>query len=485
MAAGWLSITLNWQVVFLLILVWYVLLKSWERSGKLDHWNSTRVFGLILMMRTSAGKKTLETVSKPRGFWRMYGEVSLWVCWGAMFIVAIMLAATFVMSIIAPPTDNPPSASELMAIPGLNPVIPLGWGVIAFVICLVIHEFGHGLQARAHGMRVRSFGLLMLGPLPLGAFAEPEYAEITQAPKRERQRMFAAGPATNLFAAFFCCLLMGLVAGQIVSAQPGVHASGIVVGEAAENAGLEPLDVILKIDNNTVETLDDFRNVMDIYSANDTVFIEVLRTDGTMEELNVTFGDQYSHYLSNGWSEENLEAVGIEPGDAFLGVQNIAEGTAGIDRIAGPFSPRHEGSGFSLLIDVPLYILNILVTPFLNKGVAINPIQENMLSNGEGFFGSLLGIEGLLFLANLFFWLIWVNILLGFTNLIPMIPFDGGHLFKDLVHSFMNGIKKLGEKSGAWKLHPLWVDHISNRASSLSSLGLLMMLLFIMFIPYF
>ena len=220
---------------------------------------------------------------------------------------------------------------------------------------------------------------------------------------------------------------MGLVAGQIVSAQPGVHASGIVVGEAAENAGLEPLDVILKIDNNTVETLDDFRNVMDIYRANDTVFIEVLRTDGTMEELNVTFGDQYAHYLNNGWSEKNLESMGIEPGDAFLGVQNIAEGTAGIDRIAGPFSPRHEGSGFSLLIDVPLYILNILITPFLNKGVAINPIQENMLSNGEGFFGSLLGIEGLLFLANLFFWLIWVNILLGFTNLIPMIPFDGGH----------------------------------------------------------
>ena len=76
----------------------------------------------------------------------------------------------------------------------------------------------------------------------------------------------------NLFAAFFV-VFMGLVAGQIVSAQPGVHASGIVVGEAAENAGLEPLDVILKIDNNTVETFDDFRNVMDIYGANDTVFI--------------------------------------------------------------------------------------------------------------------------------------------------------------------------------------------------------------------
>ena len=75
--------------------------------------------------------------------------------------------------------------------PGLSPIIPLGWGVIAFVVCLVIHEFGHGIQARAHGMRVRNLGLLMAGPLPLGAFAEPEYNEIVNSP-RERQRMFAA-----------------------------------------------------------------------------------------------------------------------------------------------------------------------------------------------------------------------------------------------------------------------------------------------------
>ena len=190
-----------------------------------------------------------------------------------------------------------------------------------------------------------------------------------------------------------------------------------------------------------------------------------------MEELNVTFGDQYAHYLNNGWSEENLGIRGYRTRRCLSGVQNIVkELQVSVASLVRSLQDMKEVDS-SLFIDVPLYILNILVTPFLNKGVTTNPIQENMLSSGEGFFGSLLGIEGLLFLANLFFWLIWVNILLGFTNLIPMIPFDGGHLFKDQVHSFMNGIKKLGEKSGAWKLHPLWVDHISNRASSLSSLG--------------
>ena len=189
--------------MFLLVLAWYLLLRYWENSGKLDEWNASRIFfGMVLMVRTSKGKKSLEKVSKPRKFWRAYGELSLWVCWGAMFFVALGIILAIVSLIMMGNQQEARPVSELVAIPGLSPIIPLGWGVIAFVVCLVIHEFGHGIQARAHGMRVRNFGLLMAGPLPLGAFAEPEYTEIVNSPRRERQRMFAAGPATNIFAAF-------------------------------------------------------------------------------------------------------------------------------------------------------------------------------------------------------------------------------------------------------------------------------------------
>ena len=86
-------------------------------------------------------------------------------------MVALVVVLAFITSLISPPTvAEPLPASQLVAVPGINPVIPLGWGVLAFVVSLVIHEFGHGLLARGHGMRIRSFGLLQLGPLPLGGF---------------------------------------------------------------------------------------------------------------------------------------------------------------------------------------------------------------------------------------------------------------------------------------------------------------------------
>ena len=175
MDGAWGSVEADWKVVLVLIFVWYLMLRIWERNGVLDRWNATRVFGVILMVRSHWGLKTLDRVARPRRFWRIYGEVALWLCLFSMFLVAIFMILAFVTTLLSPPSSvSPPTASELVAIPGINPMIPLGWGAMAFIIALVIHEFGHGLLARAHGMRIRSFGLLQLGPLPLGAFAEPQ-----------------------------------------------------------------------------------------------------------------------------------------------------------------------------------------------------------------------------------------------------------------------------------------------------------------------
>ena len=118
------------------------------------------------------------------------------------------------------------------------------------------------------------------------------------------------------------------------------------------------------------------------------------------------------------------------------------------------------------------------------QGVAIHPAQEEMLAAGDGWLAQTIGLNGLLFLVNLMFWLIWVNILLGFTNLIPMVPFDGGHLFRDIVHGTMSGLRNFGKRTGMWRIHPLWVEHVSRKASSLSSLFLLIMLVFVIASPY-
>ena len=237
MVGTWGSVQADWTFLFVLLIGWYILIKTWERNGTLDRWNATRALGIVLMVRTQRGQRLLDRVAKPRKFWRAYGEVSLWVCSISMLVVALVVLLAFVTSVLSPPTAAPPSASELVAVPGINPVIPLGWGALAFIVSLVIHEFGHGLLARGHGMRIRSFGLLQLGPLPLGAFAEPQSDELMRAPRRERLRMFAAGPATNLFAAFIMLLLLGGVAGQFVAEDDYIHVRGIIAeGGANERA---------------------------------------------------------------------------------------------------------------------------------------------------------------------------------------------------------------------------------------------------------
>jgi len=484
MVGSWGSVQADWTLVLALLLGWYVLIKTWERNGTLDRWNATRALGIVLMVRTQRGQRLLERMAKPRRFWRFYGEVSLWVCSVSMLMVGLLVVLAFVTSVLAPPTADPPSASELVAVPGLNPVIPLGWGALAFVVSLVIHELGHGLLARGHGMRIKSFGLLQLGPLPLGAFAEPQGEELMRAPRRERLRMFAAGPATNIFAAVVMLLLLGGVAAQFVAVDESLHVQGIVKGGGADEAGMEPWDTIVSINASPVTSMEEFRTVLDRHRANETVEIVVRHQDGERETLTAVLGDKHAYYADLGWSEEMLESLEVEPGDAFLGVERLSTSTSGIDRLAGPFSPRWEGSIGQRVLAAPFHVLSVLIIPFELNGVAIHPFEETLIQAGDGIVGSVFGTSGLLFLANLLFWLMWVNILLGFTNLIPMVPFDGGHMLKDLLHAGLSGLKRLGRSLKLWDLHPMTVDHISSRASSYSSLLLLGMLLFTMFIPY-
>ena len=485
MDGAWGSVQADWKLGLLLILLWYILLRTWERNGTLDKWNASRVFGFVLMIRGTYGLKILEKVSKPRRFWRIYGEVALWICVGSMLLVGLLMGLAFIGAVLSPPTTPPPSASELVAIPGLNPMIPLGWGAMAFIVALVIHEFGHGLLARAHGMRIRAFGLLQLGPLPLGAFAEPQYEELHRAPRRERMRMFAAGPATNLFAAFVCLLILGGLAGQVVSTTPHPHVRGLVVDGGAEAAGMQPWDIIIAINGSEVIGLEGFRDELNLYSANETILMEVQHEDGQVETLSVVLGDKYLYYQDLGWTEKTLEAMEIQPEDPFLGVEGLGAGTEGIDRLAGPFSPRFEGGMLIKGIYAPFHILTIMIVPFQLQGVSMYPMEEAMLTAADDGLGAMLGTGGIMFMINFFFWLMWVNILLGFTNLIPMVPFDGGHLFKDTLHGTLSAVKKLGKKTKLWDIHPMWVDHISSKASSLSSLALLLMLVFIIAVPYF
>jgi membrane-associated protease RseP (regulator of RpoE activity) len=66
-----------------------------------------------------------------------------------------------------------------------------------------------------------------------------------------------------------------------------------------------------------------------------------------------------------------------------------------------------------------------------------------------------------------------------------MVPFDGGHMFRDILRGILKGVRKIGKKLKIGDLNPMWIEHMSSKASSISSLVLLGMVLFMIMIPYF
>ncbi|MCK5868412.1 MAG: site-2 protease family protein, partial [Candidatus Thalassarchaeum sp.] len=198
--------------------LWYFGLLYLEDNGSLDKLGVSRVLGIVLMIRTRHGQDVLEKISRNRRFWRGFGEMSIWLCLFVMLGVVALLVLTAISTAMAPPEEYLP-ASDLLLIPGVNSFVPFWWPVLALVFALVIHEYSHGIQARAHGMRVSSFGLLLAGPVPIGAFAEPQMHEMIRAPRRERMRLYAAGPSINIIATYVILILLsatatGLVAGN-------------------------------------------------------------------------------------------------------------------------------------------------------------------------------------------------------------------------------------------------------------------------------
>ena len=113
--------------------------------------------------------------------------------------------------------------------------------------------------------------------------------------------------------------------------------------------------------------------------------------------------------------------------------------------------------------------------PIVYDGQTMLLEERKMLQAGDGEIASALGTEGMLKLFDFLFWMVWINFLLGFANLIPMIPFDGGHLVRDGVHSIL---RKMSGSS-----HPIRIENISNRISSLSSIFILLILLIPVIIP--
>jgi len=233
----------GYLIALAVFIAWVVLVYAAHRKGWLQK-HSMSLFGPAIMWKTRKGRDLIDRLARRRRLWSFYSKLSLWICAGAMVTIMVLLLweATIVGQIA-----NPPSPELMLGIPGVNPVIPIGYGILALAVGIVIHELSHGIMTRVGGMRVQSLGLLFL-VFPIGAFVEPDEEELKKASRKKRSKVFAAGPASNIIAAMlFLALFSGVMMSSLETTHDGALAVGVVQNSPAAMAGIAPNSLIVSV----------------------------------------------------------------------------------------------------------------------------------------------------------------------------------------------------------------------------------------------
>ncbi len=195
------TVLLILAVIYVPIWVWV-----WRNPEKAGRYHLCK-YGPCIMIRTQLGMKTMDRLAKYPRFWSAFGFFSKAVSAVLFFLMMYML----IVALLAVPSRISSGSTigieYALAIPGFNPILPLSYGIVALFFAMVVHELGHGIQARANGARVDSSGLLY-GVVPLGAFVEPNEEDMSKKPRKAQLDMYTAGISVNTVFAIIAILLL-------------------------------------------------------------------------------------------------------------------------------------------------------------------------------------------------------------------------------------------------------------------------------------
>src|SRR5437899_9379135 len=217
------------------IVLWSLVLYALQRRGLLEPRGlqpSPPPAGPFLMWKTVRGRQWIDRLARPARFWRFFGDLAIVLVGITMFGTTLLLLweATLVQSPAV--RGNPPSPDLLLGLPGINPIIPLGYGIFGLAVAIILHEFSHGILARVAKIKIRSLRLIFL-IFPIGAFVEPEEDELRALPRHEHARLYAAGPATNmLLAVLFAVMFSSVMMASVTPVHDGVGIVGFTTGNS-------------------------------------------------------------------------------------------------------------------------------------------------------------------------------------------------------------------------------------------------------------
>ncbi|MBR9690914.1 PDZ domain-containing protein [Candidatus Woesearchaeota archaeon] len=258
----------KWVILFYsaIILLIYLNREKFEIQAK-----------IFALYRTKKGIKAIEKFSlKYKEFVKLFGYTGI----GIGFIGMILIFITILNGLFK--LFFQPSAPAVITpvlpgikIPGSPIFLPLFYGIAALFIVVVVHEFAHGIVAASHNLKIKSTGMLFLGPI-IGAFVEPDEKEVKKQSDIVQYSIFAAGPFSNIATGLLVLLLLLFVffpAQGAMSNEFGVSFLEVQNDTPAQKAGLYPNMTIIKADNVDVNNLKDFITYLEPIKPNQTIIL--------------------------------------------------------------------------------------------------------------------------------------------------------------------------------------------------------------------
>ncbi|VVB81227.1 Peptidase family M50 [uncultured archaeon] len=267
----------------------------------------------VMLYRSSFGLRAMEYAKNSR-LVKLFGDISII----AGFLGMILISAELIWE----------TAKVFLGqgIPSIQPVLPieakgvffvpfLYWILSIFALALV-HEFSHGIVARAYNVPVKSSGfafLCLLVPIVPAAFVEPDEKVVQKRPYRQQLGIFAAGSISNLLFALVIFGLFGILSPILTSAfdQTGVELISVTENDPAFAGGLRQGDIIQSINNIPVISPQNITQLLSNMSPGDTAQVATANNS-----LNITVG---AHPENNSTAYLGIQAkIHFIPNEQFV-----------------------------------------------------------------------------------------------------------------------------------------------------------------------
>lgn len=309
--------------------------------------------------------------------------------------------------------------------------------VVGLLLSVFVHEVGHFVTAGWAGMKRTQF-FMGFGPklwsthrngveygvraLPLGAFVrivgmnnldpvEPgdEQVAYSSKPYRWRLLVITAGSLMHMIIAILIMMFVYTTGGRYQESGE-VRVFAVTASSPADIAGIELGDRILRINGDAIESVDELGSLIGSLGAGARASIDVERA-GVASTVEVTLierpsdpgsGIGYFGVGTDDWGRERLGPVsGFSHvmGDLWTGMGRTF---SGIGTVVNPANQWEQ-------------LTNDEADPSKRPTTVVGVTKvAGEIGDRDGFFGVLEVLAS-------------INVFVGLFNLLPLLPFDGGH----------------------------------------------------------